>query len=78
MGNCCNILFHLQLRTQLYARVPRTVLEARGRAFFPESRGERGILTLLHGFENFVPFLLILSAFLIIVFHNATGCKPYD
>ena len=30
MGNCCNILFHLQLRTQLYARVPRTVLEARG------------------------------------------------
>ena len=31
MGNCCNILFHFQLRKQLYARVPRTVLEARGR-----------------------------------------------
>ena len=31
-------------------------------AFFPESRGERGIMTLLHGFPNFVPFYGYLPA----------------
>ena len=31
-------------------------------AFLEESRGERGIMTLLHGFPNFVPFYGYLPA----------------